>query len=210
MVRASDAQNPGNRATRRNSGRLTLRHRLLHQQVEHGFRRLHKIRGPFVDESRERLNQVRPVDKTLACDLVFQVLRHGGGRHQQPHGVVLSAQSFTEAVENESGFSRSGGSSDEPHPLSISWRRESETQHRPPGLCQVFSSAEKAKPDTGKDARQGCLCYADSGFTQKLSRHTPPGGTLCNSVYAPLCARLKALVMAAMGSKQMKSRPSGA
>lgn len=45
---------------------------------------------------------------------------------------------------------------------------------------------------------------------QKLSFQVPPGGMLCNSLYTPECARLKAFVIAAMGSKQMNSRAAGA
>src|SRR5260221_11225722 len=46
--------------------------------------------------------------------------------------------------------------------------------------------------------------------TQKLSRHWPPGGMLCSSLYTPACARLNALVIPDVGSKQMKPLPGGA
>ena len=42
------------------------------------------------------------------------------------------------------------------------------------------------------------------GLIQKLSRQVPPGGMDWSSWYTPLCPRFNALVIPAIGSKQMK------
>src|SRR5467141_2457053 len=60
------------------------------------------------------------------------------------------------------------------------------------------------------DLAEAAVDQNPPGLIQKLSRQVPPGGMLCSSLYCPLCARLIASVMPAIGSTQMKSRSLGA
>ena len=83
MVRARALQNPWKRVTRANSGRRDAKGGLLDEEVEDGGRDLGSVAGK---EAVEGLYEVGGKDEMLAGELILEVLRHGGGGHEESYG----------------------------------------------------------------------------------------------------------------------------
>ena len=82
--------------------------RLFHNQVQDGVRRLGDIARPVLHKSRKCLDQPAAEYKAFPRQAVFEVLRHGRRRRQQPYGVISLAQRLAEPFENERGFAGAG------------------------------------------------------------------------------------------------------
>ena len=73
---------------------------LFHNQVERRIGHLRDIAGPVLHEAGESLDEAVRKHKTLARQPVFQVLREGGGGHQQAHGVSTGPQRMPQFIED--------------------------------------------------------------------------------------------------------------
>ena len=82
---------------------------LFHHQVEHGRGDFGGAGGVLVHEAGERLDEVDGEYEAFAGQPVLQVLRHGGGGHQQANVGGARAQGLAEKIEDMGGFAGTGG-----------------------------------------------------------------------------------------------------
>ena len=105
---------------------------LFDEQVEDGGGDLGGVAGVVADEVGEGLDEAGGEDEAFAGEAILQVLRHGGGGHQEAYGVSCRRGSdCAKAIEDVGGFAGAGGSGKQAHRLQCSaGRRKIETRGR--------------------------------------------------------------------------------
>src|SRR5579862_5752992 len=91
------------------------RHRPLYQQIKHGARNFRPVRRPGIDKAGKGLNETGAKHKSLASDLISEMMGHRCRGNQQANARVIFTERFAKGFENRVGFSGTSRSGEQQH-----------------------------------------------------------------------------------------------